>query len=48
MGIFKEQKVTILSFTDCSIIALMKKEKIRYTATFDGDFLKVENVEVVN
>lgn len=46
--IFKNQKNTKLSFTDCSILAIMKKEGIKNIVTFDGDFLKVDGVNVIN
>lgn len=37
-----------LSFTDCSILALMKEENIRYIATFDRDFKEFNEVQVVD
>ncbi|MBI2451666.1 type II toxin-antitoxin system VapC family toxin [Candidatus Pacearchaeota archaeon] len=46
--IFKEQKSTKFSFTDCSIIAIMKKEGIKNIATFDEDFRKVEGISVID
>ena len=47
--IFKEQSdFTKLSFTDCSIIALMKKENIKKIATFDKDFSKIKGIEIIN
>ncbi len=46
--IFKGQKDTKLSFTDCSILALMEEKGIRYVASFDEDFSKEERIEVVN
>jgi predicted nucleic acid-binding protein len=46
--IFKEQKGTKLNFTDCSIITLMKKERIQSIATFDKEFLKIKEINVVN
>jgi uncharacterized protein len=45
--IFKEQKDTKFSFTDCSILAVMKEKGIKNIATFDGDFEGVEGIEVV-
>ena len=45
--IFKNQKNTNLSFTDCSILALMTKEKINYIATFDEGFSKLDDVKVI-
>jgi len=44
--IFKNQK-TKLSFTDCSILAIMEKESIKNIATFDKDFLKIKDIKVV-
>jgi len=46
--IFKNQKNTKLSFTDCSILAVMKKDHIKYIATFDKDFSNFEGIEVVD
>ena len=45
--IFSAQKNTRLSFTDCSTIALMREEGIKKLATFDEDFKKVKEIEVV-
>lgn len=45
--IFSNQQNTKLSFTDCSTLALMQKEGIKNIATFDQDFRKVKEVEVV-
>ncbi len=47
-GIFQEQKDAKLSFTDCSIIALMKKEGINKIATFDKDFKKVKGIKIID
>lgn len=46
--IFKKQKNTKFSFTDCSTLALMKKEDINNIATFDKDFKKLNWISVVN
>ena len=46
--IFAKQKNTKFSFTDCSIIALMREYKIRDIATFDEDFKKIKEINVVN
>ena len=46
--IFKSQKNTTLSFTDCSIIALMKMKSISNLATFDKDFKKVSGINVIS
>jgi len=45
--IFRAQKGTKLSFTDCAIVALMRGNGIKYIATFDEDFKNVEGFEVV-
>lgn len=45
--IFKNQKNTKFSFTDCSIIAVMDANGIKNIATFDKDFKKVEEINVV-
>jgi uncharacterized protein len=47
-NIFKSQKGTKLSFTDCTIISTMKLHGIEYIATFDRDFRKVDGVKVVD
>lgn len=46
--LFKNQKDTKLSFTDCSNIAIMKSEGTKNIVTFDEDFKKVEGLNVVN
>jgi len=45
--IFKNQKNTKFSFTDCTIIALMKEKGIKKLATFDKDFKKVKEIKVI-
>jgi predicted nucleic acid-binding protein len=45
--IFTNQKNTALSFVDASNLACMEKKKIRKIATFDKDFLRRSEVEVV-
>jgi predicted nucleic acid-binding protein len=45
--IFKEQKNTMFSFIDCSILALMKFRGIKDIATFDKEFLKAEGINVI-
>ena len=47
-NIFKEQKNTKFSFTDCTVVALMNEHKIKYIATFDEDFKKIKEISVVN
>lgn len=46
--IFKGQKDTKFSFTDCTIVSLMRKEDIANIATFDEDFKKVKGINVVS
>ena len=46
--IFIEQKNTKLSFVDCSIITLMRKNNINYLATFDKDFNEIDGIKVVS
>lgn len=46
--IFKNQKNTKLSFTDCSNLALMKFRDVRDIATFDEDFLKIDGINVID
>lgn len=46
--IFKGQKDTKFSFTDCTIVSLMRKENITNIATFDEDFKKVKGINVVS
>jgi predicted nucleic acid-binding protein len=45
--IFKKQKETDFSFTDCTSISIMRRMNIRNLATFDRDFLKLEEVNVI-
>lgn len=45
--LFKSQKGTKLSFTDCTNLAVMKRMNIRNIATFDGDFKKIKEINVV-
>ncbi len=46
--IFMNQENTALSFVDASNLACMEKRKIRKIATFDKDFLRMSEVEVVS
>ena len=46
--IFKAQKNTKLSFTDCTSLAVMKRMNIRNIATFDQDFKKIKWITVVS
>ncbi len=46
--IFKSQKETKLSFTDCSTLALMERSGIKNIATFDEDYKKIKEINVVD
>ena len=46
-ALFCEQKLSSLSFTDCTILALMREKHISHLATFDKGFLGVEGINVV-
>lgn len=46
--IFKNQKNTNFSFTDCTILAVMQERGISHIATFDEDFLSVKTIKVIN
>ena len=45
--LFKNQKSTKLSFTDCSIIKLMERYGINNLATFDKEFSKINGINVI-
>ncbi len=45
--LFKNQKNTKFSFTDCITLSIMKKDGIRNIATFDEDFRKSEGINVI-
>jgi len=45
--IFKNQKNTNLSFTDCSSISIMKNNDIKNIATFDKAFTKIKDINVI-
>ena len=47
-NIFKEQKNTKLSFTDCTTIAAMSSEGVKNIATFDKDFKKIDGINVID
>ena len=44
--IFKNQKNSKFSFTDCTILSLMKEMKINSIATFDKEFEKIASISV--
>ncbi len=45
--LFRSQKGTKLSFTDCTNLAIMKRMNIKNIATFDDDFKKIKEINVV-
>ena len=44
---FKSQKGVKFSFTDCTTIEVMRRNSIKVLATFDEDFLKVKEINVM-
>ena len=46
-AIFKNQKDTRLSFTDCTNITIMEENGINDIATFDREFQKIKGINVV-
>jgi predicted nucleic acid-binding protein len=44
---FKRQKKTDFSFTDCTTIAVMRANEIKNIATFDEDFKKIGEINVI-
>ena len=47
-SLFKSQRNTHLSFTDCTIIIAMRANSITKLATFDGDFGKFSDLSTVS
>ena len=47
-NLFEKQTHTAFSFTDCSTIEIMKRNAIKNIATFDEDFTKVKEINVIN
>ena len=45
--LFEVQQKTKFGFTDCTIVALMNDLAIKYLATFDQDFKKVEGIKIL-
>ncbi len=45
--IFKDQEDTRFSFTDCTTIACMRGNIIKNLATFDKDFKKLKEINVI-
>lgn len=46
--IFKKQKNTRLSFTDCTNIIIMEERGMRNIAAFDGDFRSVDGINLLS
>lgn len=46
--IFKKQKKTDFSFTDCTTVAIMKAKNIKNIATFDEDFKKIKWLNIID
>jgi hypothetical protein len=46
--LFKAQRNTRLSFTDCTNVAVMRSSEIAKMATFDSDFKAFKDLMVVN
>lgn len=46
--LFKGQKSTRLSFTDCTTVSIMEENGIESIATFDGDFARLGTVNVIS
>jgi predicted nucleic acid-binding protein len=45
---FKRQKRTDFSFTDCTTIVVMRANEIKNIATFDEDFKKIGEINVIS
>ncbi len=45
--LFKNQKETKFSFTDCTILSVMKRGVIKNIATFDRDFKSIKEINVI-
>src|SRR3989344_5083348 len=48
MSFYIDKDIFELSFVDCSIITLMRKNNINYLATFDKDFNEIDGIKVVS
>ena len=46
-NLFKSQRNTRLSFTDCTIVVAMRANAIKELATFDGDFGKFNDISPI-
>jgi len=45
--IFRKQKNTDFSFTDCTTISVMKENEIKNLATFDDDFKRTKGINLI-
>ncbi len=48
LDLFKKQKNTLLSFTDCSNVAVMDYRGIKNLAAFDDDFKSVKSINLIS
>lgn len=46
-SLFKRQKNTKFSFTDCTTLIVMDENRIKNIATFDEDFKKIREIDVI-
>ena len=47
-NIFKDQKNTSFSFTDCTNLAVMQEYGLSHIATFDEDFTKFKGISIID
>ena len=47
LEIFRKQRNTKFSFTDCSILSIMEHAGVKNLVSFDRDFNKIEGINVV-
>ncbi len=47
-NIFKNQRSTMFSFTDCTILALIAENHVDRLATFDGEFQNSDSFKVID
>jgi predicted nucleic acid-binding protein len=45
--LFKTQRKTVFSFTDCTTLSIMRKRNIKNIATFDKDFKEIKEINVI-
>jgi len=46
-NLFKKQKNTSFSFTDCTTVSVMEESRIKNIATFDKDFEKIKGINII-